>query len=596
MLSEPHSPFLQLLRGRIDLKDIPFSERGSRILLYKKNSYLSVKLAERWTQLQDQLGHYRMRAPLVDDLGFTDGDGGLLDLQRISFPHALAFETRVGPFEITFADEDTLFVQLPRTRVGIRFTVYAARGRADRRGGEFKSDPAQRGTRRNIAYTTNAEIIANTITPGENGYVHVSMDLDARQGGALLLNITPRLGFNRSFPSAEKVFADAEQRWHDWFTAAPRVEARFMRQYYYAWYVMRAGLLSTRYFLTREAMAPSIIHYVGVWQWDAFFHALAYRHVDTKLAEDQLRILIDHQREDGMIPDAVHDEGIVTHLQEPVDADVTKPPLIAWTALKLYRTSRHRDFLAEVYEPIVRWNAWWFEKNDASRDGIVEYNHPFSSGLDDSPLWDDGMPVEAPDLNTYLVMQLDALAEIADVLGERADAARWHAEANELAQRLVGHFWDEEAGVFWARRNEQPIHVLTPFNLYPLLTGRLARTQADRLVAHLRSPEFWTRYPIPSVARTDPKYDAQQMWRGPTWVNINYLFIEGLAKSGYSDLAMELRDRTLELLMSHEDLFEYYNSETGEPPPRAARLFGWSSAVFIDLAIDASKESLPANT
>ncbi|MBI3740464.1 MAG: hypothetical protein HY257_01745, partial [Chloroflexi bacterium] len=63
----------------------------------------------------------------------------------------------------------------------------------------------------------------------------------------------------------------------DWFAAAPSVADKFSRQYYYAWYVMRAGLISTRYFLTREAMVPSIIHYVGVWQWDAFFHALAYR-------------------------------------------------------------------------------------------------------------------------------------------------------------------------------------------------------------------------------------------------------------------------------------------------------------------------------
>jgi len=79
------------------------------------------------------------------------------------------------------------------------------------------------------------------------------------------------------------------------------------------------------------------------------------------------------------------------------------------------------------------------------------------------------------------------------------------------------------------------------------------------------------------------------MWRGPTWVNINYLFIEGLARSGYEEIARELRDRTLELLMAHDDLFEYYNAETGEPPPRAARLFGWSSAVFIELAMQASQ-------
>ena len=64
-----------------------------------------------------------------------------------------------------------------------------------------------------------------------------------------------------------------------------------------------------------------------------------------------------------MIPDAVHDEGIVTHLKNlsPVDADVTKPPLIAWAALKLYECDGDRDFLDEIYEPLVRWHHWWFD-------------------------------------------------------------------------------------------------------------------------------------------------------------------------------------------------------------------------------------------
>ncbi len=593
MLCETQSPFLQLLRGRVNLEDIPFTERGSRLLVFKRDSHLYIKLAERWAQWEGQVGHYRLRAPLIDDLIFTDGDGALLPLTLVSFPHALGFETPEGFFEMTFVDEDTLLVHLPRSRVGIRFCVYAERGRTDRRGGEFKGDPLHRSTHRNVAYSTNARILANTIEPDAKDYLRVSLDLDAREGGELLLNITPRLGFNRSIPYAEETFAKAEKRWHAWFAVAPRVNERFAHQYYYAWYVLRAGLLSTRYFLTREAMAPSILHYVGVWQWDAFFHALAYRHVDAKLAEDQLRILIDHQREDGMIPDVVHDEGVITHLQEPVDADVTKPPLIAWAALKLYRTSGHRDFLAEIYEPVVRWNAWWFEKNDDTRDGIVQYNHPFSSGLDDSPLWDEGMPVESPDLNTYLVLQLDSLAEMADILGERADAQHWRAQADELVQRIIAHFWDSEAGVFWARRNEQPIRVLTPFNIYPLLTCRLPRAMNDRLIAQLLAPEkFWTRFPIPTVARGDPKYNPNQMWRGPTWVNINYLFIDGLERCGYAALARKLRERTLELLMAHDDLFEYYHPETGEPPPSAARLFGWSSAIFIDLAIRASQDGI----
>ena len=168
---------------------------------------------------------------------------------------------------------------------------------------------------------------------------------------------------------------------------------------------------------------------------------------------------------------------------------------------------------------------------------------------------------------------------------------KWRAQAEALTQQMIAYFWDEQAGVFWAKRNGQPIHVLTPFNLYPLLTHRLPRAINDRLIEHLRSPEeFWLRFPIATVAKNDAKYDPEVMWRGPTWVNINYLFIEGLTRGGYVDLANELRERTLEVMLTHDDIFEYYNPETGEPPARAARLFGWSAAIFVELAIQISRQ------
>ena len=218
--------------------------------------------------------------------------------------------------------------------------------------------------------------------------------------------------------------------------------------YYYAWWIMRAGLISSRFYTTREAMTPSKIHYVGVWQWDAYFHALAYRHLEMKLAKDQIRIVLDHQREDGMIPDAVHDEGTVTRLTFPIEADVTKPPLLAWSAWKLYEIDGDREFLDEIYEPVVRWNNWWFEKNDVDGNGLCEYQHPYSSGLDDSPMWDEGVHVESPDLNTYLCLQQEALAKmqvavfsamnsIDSILCAAAkDAVNWLTEFPTLAEPI----------------------------------------------------------------------------------------------------------------------------------------------------------------
>jgi hypothetical protein len=51
------SPYLNLLRNHIDITHVPFSDRGSRILLFQEvdQSRLLVKLAERLTTVQPDI-------------------------------------------------------------------------------------------------------------------------------------------------------------------------------------------------------------------------------------------------------------------------------------------------------------------------------------------------------------------------------------------------------------------------------------------------------------------------------------------------------------------------------------------------------------
>jgi Mannosylglycerate hydrolase MGH1-like glycoside hydrolase domain len=321
-----NSEYLKLLKNRINLREIPFSERGSRLLIFQSDQQLTIRLAERWFKREGQLSAYRKRPPLIDQWVFIDGEGSPLKLSLTTYPDRIYFETRIGTFTLAFLDAETLLITLPTAPCGIKFNANLDKIQTDRRGGVLRLTG---DIRRNVAYTTNARIVSHVTTAFgiENQAVH--MHLDASEGRkALLLNITPRLGFNRYIPDPAKVLDSAFQRWHDWFANAPQVEAEYQAQYYYAWWIMRAGLISTRFYTTREAMTPSMIHYVGVWQWDAYFHALAYRHLDKHLAHDQIRILLDHQREDGMIPDAIHDEGTVTRLDFPVVADVTSACMV----------------------------------------------------------------------------------------------------------------------------------------------------------------------------------------------------------------------------------------------------------------------------
>lgn len=574
---------METLHNRIDLVNIPFTERGSRLLLFRQEHQLFIRLAERWARWEKEVGHYRKRPPLITDFTLLADDGTpLVDFETDTYPYQVQFNTALGVFDWTFIDPETLLARLPSGSFGVSFNIYAQQGEADHRGGVFKG-------KRNVAYSTNARILQNSVERIDDDHFHIRMMLKADPGDALLLNITPRLAYNRSIPDPDKAMTRSRAAWQAWFDATPPVLDKYRSQYDYAWWIMRSGLVNTRFYFTREALVPSKIHYVGVWHWDQVFHALAYRHVDINLAEDQLRIVLDHQREDGMLPDAIHDEGLITHLEAPVNADVTKPPIMTWAVLKMYESAQHQDFLEEIYEPLARWNRWWMTTN-RNGNGLCQYQHPFTSGLDDSPLWDAGMPVTAPDLNTYLVLQNQSLAEISRILGENEAATQYEQDASELLDKMIAHMWDEKAGVFWALHEEKPIKTLTPFNLLPLLIGRLPQDIAESIVDNLTDPTlFWTPHPLPTVSPGDPSFDPMQMWRGPVWINVNYFFVEALKRIGQPALAGDLRRKTLELMMMHDNIYEYYHPFTGEHPPKAAPMFGWSAALFIELALDETR-------
>lgn len=580
------SPYLNLLRNHIDITRVPFSDRGSRLLVFKdpEQSKLLVRLAERLTGLEPDIEAYLRRPPFIRDLSFIDEHGEPLDFEVMTRPNILYFRTHLGDYGLVFQDRRTISIGLPAGVVtGLRFHVMPQYWQRTLNGGTFKYV-------RNVTYHTNGVVVKNQILPEEGGYT-VEFIIESSSDTAITIAIHSEMTTANEVLPFSVASAEAEERWREWFERIPPVCERYRRTYAYAWWIMANNLISPQGKVTFEAMAPSKISYVGLWLWDNALHSLAFRHVDPNLARNQIRAMLAHQLPTGMLPDAVYDEGIVATLDHPIIGEVTKPPILAWAALKLHEVDPDLDFLQEIYVPLVRLNAWWFTMNDDDGDGLAQYNHPYSSGLDDSPLWDFGMPVESPDLNTYLCVQMGSLAVMAELLGMNDEGAMWRRRAAALVRRMIEDFWDEEAGLFWVVHNEQPVRVATPFNLYPLWTGQLPAHIRDSLIAHLTNPdEFWGEYVIPTVARNDPKYDPEKMWRGPVWANINYFFIEALRQVGEHDLACQLRQKTLDLVMQHKNIYEYYNSETGEAPPTAADIFGWTAAVFIDLAIEASQE------
>src|SRR5262245_31971572 len=105
-----NSEYLNLLKNKINLRQIPFSERGSRLLIFQSNEHLTVRLAERWFKREGQLSAYRRRPPLIDQWVFIDEEGLPLKLSLTTYPDRIYFETRIGTFTLVFVDAETLLI------------------------------------------------------------------------------------------------------------------------------------------------------------------------------------------------------------------------------------------------------------------------------------------------------------------------------------------------------------------------------------------------------------------------------------------------------------------------------------------------------
>lgn len=413
-------------------------------------------------------------------------------------------------------------------------------------------------------------------------------------------------------PVHQEALAATTAVWAEWFGRMPVVRADLAGMAATCWWVLGSNTVRLHAHGGPRVVVPSLIGYVGLWQWDAYFIARGLRHGAPELALEQLEVATMAQGADGQLPDVMHDFGVLASSADVPEADLeqlraagsaaadpnlavplTKPPLTAWAVAGLgVGAGAGAGAVAgadELMERALRSQRWWFEHSDVNGDGVPEYAHPYSSGLDDSPVFGYGLPVVSPDLLGYLVLQDVLLAEWAEARGDGVVAGECRARAAATRAALLG-LWDAGAGAsvgrFPAYLQGAPLVPDTIVGLLPLLVGGLPGPVADGLVAALADPaRYATPWAVPTVSASDPEYSPVRMWRGPVWINTNAMLAEGLERNGRAAEARALAERTVALVRHAGGPYEYFNPVTGECAPGATSSFGWSAALFVDLAV-----------
>ena len=291
---------------------------------------------------------------------------------------------------------------------------------------------------------------------------------------------------------------------------------------------------------------------------------------------------------------------------EPAKPIIAQYALRSTEALGNEWAERHR-----VYERASSFVAFC-EREYTGAHGLLLTRSARASGFDNDPMTSGFPPatVEAPDTNTFMVLEYDALAQLAQRLGRAEEAASLVERGHRLRSLISTLLYveDERGGFYralkWRHECPHPDHeaIMMPdlegymrpieswASLLPLYAGIPAPEQAERIIERLLDPAtYWGPHGIRTVSALSPIYSQSPRsllydhrrdkaglvsnWRGPIWILSNFYMCKGLRRYGYSAEADELAEKSAQLLIddlaSTGGMHECYD-ETGRGlwPPK----------------------------
>jgi hypothetical protein len=339
-------------------------------------------------------------------------------------------------------------------------------------------------------------------------------------------------------------------------------------------------------------------------------------------------------------PEGVRTSGIT---QPPVFAFIVE----RISSLPLGRTAEWAAFRREIFPALVAQHRHLYRNRDPFGEGLVYIQHNWEAGTDNSPVYDaalegidlsrardvsslrrDNQAVAAAhrptDVNYRRYMALvdlfkdcgyrdDEIAErspflIQDVLfnsvlarsnlallslAREVDAdvetvVEIEGWCERTAAAINKKFWDAERGFYFPYdlRAGRRIAIKTSSGFMPLFARVCDGTQRRKLAHHLTSSfapsTDWLL--CPSVATDEPAFDPVRYWRGPVWVNVNWMLHHGLRQAGLADLAERVRSDTLRAVGA-AGRWEYFDPRPGTLPSAlglGTDEFSWSAALALD--------------
>lgn len=350
---------------------------------------------------------------------------------------------------------------------------------------------------------------------------------------------------------------------------------RYEKLYYKALSVNKVNVRSAEGKIPCTWTTPDRVPHKHLWLWDSVFHALAIVTYNEELAKNAIRAVLAQQRQDGFIPCTMSPDG---------GDDVTQPQVLSWGVWEIYKKTGDKEFLKESVGVLDKYLAWDMSNRDKNGNGLLEWlGDPDDteckcgeSGLDNSPRFDFDIDMDAIDFSTFMANDSLYLSRIYSELGDEANSLKWKKVYDDLKSKINALMYDEKSGAYYDRLfNGQLTGVVTPMSFLPMLADIPSDEQAAKMVKLLTDKNLlWTEFPLASISKNHADYSTD-MWRGATWLNVNYFIMKGLNNYGYTEIANEIKEKTLQTVYKWYKktgcIFEFYDSADKTSPLQCDR-------------------------
>ena len=333
---------------------------------------------------------------------------------------------------------------------------------------------------------------------------------------------------------------------------------------------------------------------------------------------------------------------------------MTQPPVTGFVLQDIYRISTDKKatlkFIEKVIDKVYFNHDYFYKNRDPKNEGLVYIYHNWESGTDNSPIWDDiwttmNSPeynfvrrdtthvdasqqpskreydhylhiidiakehnysdekiaelspflVQDPLFNTMLIKSNQSLIDLYNLIGNNQDKVKQIQKWQDKAIRSFNKkLFDEELGVYvhYDLRNEKPLRYISSSSFSPLFAKIPNKEQAMSLV-NVMMEKFGkdNQYLCASFDPTSQRFNPKKYWRGPVWVNLNWILYNGLKYYGYNEISKRVKNDTIEII-EKLGFYEYFDSRKEEYKNGnggyGGNDFSWSAALLIDMLQDNS--------